>query len=149
MKTSWRCLCKTSWIYLEDIFNTSWRRLKDVLKTSWRRLAKSSWRRLEHVLNTSWRRIAKTNILVLPRRLQDVLWRRRRKTFSRRLQDVFIRTNVCWVNVLDFPGATSADVLTKIDDVLNKKPASLNVYVGINNLQKLYKSVIKCKKKNC
>ena len=26
------------------------------------------------------------------------------------------------VDVLNFPGATSSDVLTKIDDVLNKKP---------------------------
>ena len=34
----------------------------------------------------------------------------------------------------NFPGATSADVLTKIDDVLNNKPASLIVHVGKNNL---------------
>ena len=33
------------------------------------------------------------------------------------------------VDVLSFPGATSLDVLTKIDDVLNKKPASLIVHV--------------------
>ena len=38
------------------------------------------------------------------------------------------------VDVLNFPGATSSDVLTKIDDVLNKKPASLLVYVGTNDL---------------
>ena len=38
------------------------------------------------------------------------------------------------VNVLNFPGATSADVVTKIDDVLNKKPASLIVHVGTNDL---------------
>ena len=38
------------------------------------------------------------------------------------------------VNVLNFPGATSADVFTKIDDVLNKKPASLIVRVGTNDL---------------
>ena len=38
------------------------------------------------------------------------------------------------VNVLDFPGATSADVLTKIDDVLNKKPASLIVRFATNDL---------------
>ena len=50
------------------------------------------------------------------------------------------------VDVLNVPGATSADVLIKMDDVLNKKPASLNGHVGINYLQKLYKSVIKCKK---
>ena len=38
------------------------------------------------------------------------------------------------VHVLNFPGATSADVLTKIDDVMNKKPASLTVHVGTNDL---------------
>ena len=37
------------------------------------------------------------------------------------------------VYVLNFPGATSSDVLTKIDDVLNKKPASLIVHVGTND----------------
>ena len=65
-------------------------------------LIKKSWRRLEDVLKSSWRRMAKTNILVLTktssedvwlrricsswsRRLEDVFWRRRRKTSSRRL----------------------------------------------------------------
>ena len=38
------------------------------------------------------------------------------------------------VDVLNFPGATSSDVFTKIDDVLNKKPASLIVHVGTNDL---------------
>ena len=61
-------------IRLEDVLKTSWRCLEDVLKTSWRRLGKTSWRR--H---------------------QDVFWRRRRKTSSRRLQYVCIKTNVCWV----------------------------------------------------
>ena len=89
-------------------------RLEDVLKMSWRRFCKTSWRRLENVLKTSWRRIAKTNILVLTktswRRLEDVFWRRKAKANifvliktssededERRVQDVFIKTNVCWV----------------------------------------------------
>ena len=38
------------------------------------------------------------------------------------------------VDVLNFSGATSSDFLTKIDDVLNKKPASLIVHVGKNDL---------------
>ena len=38
------------------------------------------------------------------------------------------------VDVLNFPDATSSDVLTKIEDVLNKKPTSLTVYVGTNDL---------------
>ena len=38
------------------------------------------------------------------------------------------------VDVLNFPGATSSDVLMKTDDVLNKKPSSLVVHVGTNDL---------------
>ena len=38
------------------------------------------------------------------------------------------------MDVSNFPGATSSDVLTKIDDVLNKKPIFLNVHVGANDL---------------
>ena len=38
------------------------------------------------------------------------------------------------VDVLNFPGATSLEVLTKIDDLLNKKPAFLIVCVGTNDL---------------
>ena len=38
------------------------------------------------------------------------------------------------VDVLNFPGAMSADALTKIDGVLNKKPASIIVHVGTNDL---------------
>ena len=83
----------------------SWRRLEDALKPS--------RKRIEDVLKTSWRRMTKTNILVLiktscenvwvrwiysswSRRLEDVLWRRRRKTSSRPLQKVFTKTNIFW-----------------------------------------------------
>ena len=38
------------------------------------------------------------------------------------------------VDVLNFSGATSADIVTKIDEVLNRKPASLIVHVGTNDL---------------
>ena len=38
------------------------------------------------------------------------------------------------VHVLNFPGVTSSNVLMKTDDVLNKKPTSLIVYVGTNDL---------------
>ena len=38
--------------------------------------------------------------------------------------------------MLNFPGATSSDVLMKIDYVLNKKPASLIVHVGTNDQTK-------------
>ena len=38
------------------------------------------------------------------------------------------------LDVLNFPGATSSDILTKIDDVLNKKSASLIVHFGTNDL---------------
>ena len=51
---------------------------------------KTFWRRLENVLKKSWRRIAKTNILVLTKTSSE-------DEDKRRLQDVFIKTNVCWV----------------------------------------------------
>ena len=38
------------------------------------------------------------------------------------------------VDVLNFLGATISDILTKIDDVLNKQSASLIVHVGTNDL---------------
>ena len=112
---SWKHLCKTSWRCLVDAFA---RRLEDVLKTFWRCLGKTSRRfleddfarRLEDVLKTygqdkyigfdqdARRRMSKTNIFVLIktswRSLQDIFWRRRRKTSSRPLQDIFIKTNV-------------------------------------------------------
>ena len=86
-------------IRLVNVLKTS---LQDALKMSWRRLQnflKTSWRRLENVLKTSWRRMTKTNILVLTKTSSENL--RLRLTYSswsRRLQDVFLKTNVCWVN---------------------------------------------------
>ena len=92
-------LCKTSQKRFEYVSKTSWKGINKnsltwwyVLKTSWRHLCKTSWRclkdvfarRLEDVLNTSWKR------------LEDVFWRRKRKTSRRRLQDVSMKTNVCW-----------------------------------------------------
>ena len=38
------------------------------------------------------------------------------------------------VDVVSFPGTTSSDVLRNIDDLSNKKPASLIVDVGTNDL---------------
>ena len=98
MKTSWRRfqnILKTSWKCLEDVLKTSWRRLEDVWA---RRICWSWWRHLEDVLKTSsedvWvRRIYSS----WSRHLEYVFWRRWPKTSARRLQDVFIKTNVCWV----------------------------------------------------
>ena len=108
LKTSWRRLeevLKTFWRRLEDVFKTSWRRLG---KTSWRRLGKTSSKRLEaskrledvlktyaqdeyigldqDVLKTSSEdvRLSRT-YSSWPRHFEDVFWRRRRKTSSRRL----------------------------------------------------------------
>ena len=80
--------------FLQDVLNTSRKRLEDV----WPRRIYWSWPiRLEDVF---WRCKAKANIFVLIktswRRLEDVFWRWRRKTPSRRLQEVLIKTNVCW-----------------------------------------------------
>ena len=99
LKTSWRRFSKTSWRHLEDILKTSWQDILDVLKTSWRRmtkantlvLIKTSWRRLEDVF---WRRMSKVNIFVLIKTSSE-------DKDERRLQDVFIKTNLCWVLALD------------------------------------------------
>ena len=99
LKTSWRCLEDVFARRLEDVLKTSWRRLEDVLKTSWRRLEDIwprriywSWsRRLEDVF---WRRMSKVNIFVLIKTSSE-------DKDERRLQDVFIKTNLCWVIALD------------------------------------------------
>ena len=95
LKTSWRRLKDVFPRCLEKVLKTSWRRREDILKTSWR-----------HLQDVFWRRMINKNIFILMRtswrRLKDVFGRRRRNRFSRRFQDVFIKTNVCWVlpNVL-------------------------------------------------
>ena len=40
------------------------------------------------------------------------------------------------VEVLNFPGTTSKDIIGKIDDVLNQKPESLTAHVGTNDFTK-------------
>ena len=118
-------LLKMSWSRFEDVFKKSSRRLEDVwntflqdvLKTSWKRLEDVLARRLENVLKTYDQdeyigldqdvlktspedvRLRQTYSSWL-RRLEDVF-----KTYSededeRRLQDVFIKTNVCWVLIM-------------------------------------------------
>ena len=87
---------------LEDVSTTSWIRLRNVLKMSWICFCKTCWRCLG---KTSWRRIYWSR----SRRLEDVFWRRTSKANisvliktpsedkeERLLQDVFIKTNVCW-----------------------------------------------------
>ena len=97
---SWKRLGDIFVRRLEDVLKTSWRHLRDFLKTSWQDVLKTSWKRLEGVLKTydhneyirvdqdvlkmSWRRLLKT-------KTKDVF-----KTSSKRLQDIFIKTNVCW-----------------------------------------------------
>ena len=102
-----RRFCKTSWKRLEDIlarrlgdvFKTSWRRLEDILKT----YGQDDYIGLDQdVFKRSWKRLLKTFKLrriysFWLRRLEDVFWRRRQRTSSRHLQDVFIKTNICCV----------------------------------------------------
>ena len=102
LKMSWRHFCKTFWRCLEDVLARS---REDVLKTVLQDALKTSWKRLENV----WPRQI---YWYWSRRLQNVLktssgdvWVKRIylswKTSSkdkdeRRLQDVFIKTDVCW-----------------------------------------------------
>ena len=38
------------------------------------------------------------------------------------------------VDILNFPGATSSDIVNKIDEVLKGKPESLIIHIGTNDL---------------
>ena len=86
LKKSLQDFLKTSW---SDVFKTSWRRLEDVLKTF-----------LEDVLKTCWRRLTKTIIWSSSRLIEDVMKTSSEDEDERRLQDVFIKTNVCWETLL-------------------------------------------------
>ena len=100
LKTSLQDVLKMSWRRLEDFLETSWRRLENVLKTPWRRLEdvlKTSWKRFEDVLKTySQDEYIGLDQDVLKTSSEDVRLRRTYSSWSRRLQDVFIKTNVCW-----------------------------------------------------
>ena len=97
---------------LQDVLKMYWRRLEYVLNMSQRPFCKTSWKGLENVLKTSWRGMVKTTILVLIKTSSEDVWVRWiirldqdvLKTSSedkdeRRLQDVFIKTNVPWVKI--------------------------------------------------
>ena len=118
LKMSWRRLQKvltTSWRCLQDFFA---RRLeevfKKVLKTSWQVVLKTSWRHLENVvlktygqdeyigLDQDFLKTSSENVWlrrIYPpwsRCLEDVFWRRRRKTSSIHLhQDKYLLGNYC------------------------------------------------------
>ena len=109
LKTFWRCLgniLKMSWRYLfkvpwrlflrvpQDIFP---RRLQDVFKTFLKDDLKASWRRLEDV--SLWRIYWSCSGClqdVLKTSSEDLWSRGICWSWSRRLQDVFTKTNVCW-----------------------------------------------------
>ena len=102
----------------------SWRRVEDVFrlclqKTSSRRLHQDEYIRFTHT--SSEKVLIKTNIFVLVVRLQYVF-----KTFSRCLQDVFIKRNIF-------------TLLTSSEDVLNKT----NIFVLVIRLQDVFKTSCK------
>ena len=92
---SWRCLNARR---LEDVLKTSFKR--HLGKMSWRYLEDDFTRCLEDILKTSWRRLE--NVLKTYDQDeyigfdQDVLKTSSEDEEKRRLQDVFIKTNVCW-----------------------------------------------------
>ena len=139
---SWRRFCKTSW-----------RRLEEVLKTSWQHVLKMSWRCRENVLKTYDQdstvsldqdvlKTSSEDVSVRwiysswSRRLEDFFWRRRRKTSSRRLSDVFITTNVCWVKPL-MPGGNKK--VTHTETFLSMKTFLLPT--GIKGLKFFQKKI--------
>ena len=122
LKTSCKHVFKTSSRSLEGVFgrciaSTYWRRIKNVCEDG----KSLRWRRLENVFKTSWRFLENLFVRRLEdvwprriywywsRRLEDVFWRGMSKANifvlmktsseenERRLQDAFIKTNVCWI----------------------------------------------------
>ena len=76
----------------------SWRRLENVLKTSSRCLEDVFARRLEDVLKTyDQDEYIGLDQDVLKTSSEDLCVRWIYSSWSRRLEDVFIKTNVCWV----------------------------------------------------
>ena len=89
---------KTSWRRFEDVLKTSWKRLEDVLKT----YGQDEYIGLDQdVLKTSSEDVRlRRTYSSWSRRLEDVLKTSSEDEDERRLQDVFIKTNVCWEGVL-------------------------------------------------
>ena len=108
LKTSSKSLEDVLKKFLQDVLKTSWKRLEDVLARRLEDVLKTSWKRLENVLKTYSQdefigldqdvlKTSSKDVLLRwiysswPRRLEDVFWRRRRKTSSRRLhQDEYL-----------------------------------------------------------
>ena len=82
---------------LENVLKTS---LQDVLRTCWQEVLKTSWRRLEDLWPHEyiWR-LLKTPWSI---GLEDLLKKYSEDQGERRLPDVFIKANVCWVAQKNF-----------------------------------------------
>ena len=65
---------------------------------SWRRSCKTSWRYLEDVLKTSFEDVwARQVYSIWSRHFEDVLKTSSEDEDERRLLDVFVKTNICWI----------------------------------------------------
>ena len=101
LKISWICSCKTSWRRFEDVLKMSWRRLQNFLKTSWQDVLKTYGQDKyigldQDVLKTSSEDVRlRRTYSSWSRRLQGVFKTSSDDEYKRRLQDVFIKTNVC------------------------------------------------------
>ena len=89
--------------------DVSWRRFEDLLKTSWQDVLKMSWRRLEDVMARRLEDVLKTygqdeyiglGQDVLETSSEDIWLIRIYSSSSRCHEDVFIKTNVCWVVIM-------------------------------------------------
>ena len=90
---TWWYIFKTSWRCLQDVFA---RRLEDVLEASWRCLGKTFWKCLEEV----WKMYGQNEYIglnqdALKTSSEEVWLIRIYSSSSGRLEDVFIKKNVC------------------------------------------------------
>ena len=91
LRNSWKHLGKTSLRYLEDVSKTSSKRLQDILKISWRGFCKTPWKRLA-----------------------DKWLRQIYSSWSKRLQDVFIKANVFWKDYFLTQGSKFLKMLNRV-----------------------------------
>ena len=85
---------------LEDVLYTSLKSLGGVLAKSLKDVLKTSWRHLQNVLKMFWKCLKTLLQDVLKMHSEEVWLRQIYSSWSRRLEDVFIKANVCWVNSL-------------------------------------------------
>ena len=95
LKTSLHNVLKMFWRRPEDVLKMSWRYLEDVFPRRLENILDVSWRCLEDILNMCWKRLED----VLKMSSEEMYVKQSCSSWSKRLEDVVIKTNVFWENI--------------------------------------------------